>query len=142
MRKLKFSSLFPNRYSTFLGFPKSQQENMASSSRQNISAPCLFCILELNGFLNIFLNVIATFWWLLVIFFVYMTFRYYQRQKSFFSKIFFQPLISEKMSSAQRKIFFQKMSKILALWQKARYATPYLKQNDRIFLSLSLSIYI
>ena len=35
MRKPIFSNSFGNRYSTFLGFPKSQQENMAISGGKN-----------------------------------------------------------------------------------------------------------
>ena len=46
------------------------------------------------------------------------------------------------MTKAQRKIFFQKMTIFLALWQKARFATLHLRQNDMIFLSLYIYIYI
>ena len=77
---------------------------------------------------------------ILVIFFVFMTFRYSQRQKVFLAKHFFQPLIYSNSTKAQRKIFFQKMTKNPRYGKKRAMPTLYIKQNDMKFLSLYIYI--
>ena len=76
------------------------------------------------------------------IFFVFTTLRYSQRQKSFIPKFFSSShSFIDKMTIAQRKIFFQKITIFLALWHSLRFATPFrlAKRHD---ISLSLSLYI
>ena len=93
MRKLIFSNTFGYHYSTFLGFPKSQQENMAISGgkiengalsrwRLGIKWVLKHILILKFSYINISLGI----------FFVFTTLRYSQRQKSFIPKFYFQAI--------------------------------------------------